>query len=171
MAEQKVWGRLVKDSFTLKAWASSDKAGHSEQGNTETGNGEERTSELWEGKGSKFSQGDKTQRHLPRSLATAWNGFTERPGFSNILCLHEDICAAICLPVECPAICRVQQLYQELEKEREREKEILYYISAQSPPLCFLNSLEEKHTARGNLVKSILPFVSCSYKNEGAFLL
>lgn len=135
--------KVIKDPFALRAQASSDKAGHSKQGNTESGNGEEQTSDLWEGKGSTSSQGDKTQRDtfsLPSALATACKNVTERPGFSNVLCLREVICVAVSLPIECPAICKVQQFYQEVGKERERANKILCYISTHSPLLCLLNS-------------------------------
>lgn len=81
--------------------------------------------------------------------------------------LYEVICTAMSLPVECPSTCKVQQLYQQVGKEKE--KELLCNTSRQNQFLCFLNSSEEKHTARRNLVKSVLPFVSCSYKKWRAF--
>lgn len=112
------------------------------------------------GKRSWFPQEDETQRHLPCSLATARNGFTERPGFSNILCLHEVICASISLPVGLRSSAALSG-----SERGKGKRDFVLHLCTES---IALNS-SEKHTSRGNLVKSLLPFASCSYKNVGFF--
>lgn len=91
----------------------------------------------------------------------------QRPGFPNILYLHNQLCSTIYLPAECRAACKMQQLHQEVK--RDRKKIFFCFTSIHSLQFCS-NHLEKSILLGEILSLSNLQF-HVAIKMKGLFSL